>query len=102
EFPLFPIPGGSTYSFNTLGGAKNQVMPAVDQAFVEVAGVQDYLLSRAAVAPMDVRIEAVMYAQHGSFFVIPGYPLNTDPSDTRDAALRRAQNAVPPYPAGTM
>jgi len=35
------------------------------------------------VAPLDVRIEAAMYAQEKSFFVIPGYSINPDPNDTR-------------------
>jgi hypothetical protein len=50
----------------------------------------DYWLGRAVVTPMDIRIEAVIYAQNGSFFVIPGRPVNEDASDTPDAAQRRA------------
>lgn len=44
----------------------------------------DYLLARAAMAPGDVRIEASMYAETGSFFVIPGPPFNPNPNDRRD------------------
>jgi len=34
------------------------------------------------VTPLDVRIEAVMYAQEGSFFIIPGPWFNPNPNDT--------------------
>ena len=42
---------------------------------------QNPLLNRVAVLPMDIRIEAVLYAQTGSFFVIPGDWFNTNSSD---------------------
>ncbi len=84
----FPF-GGTTYTMWTAPGLRNTIRPAVDPNFAAQTGTQDYLFSRMAVVPMDVRIEAVMYAQNGSFFVIPGYPFNVDPSDTRDAAMRR-------------
>jgi len=45
----------------------------------------NYWMGGLAVLPMDVRIEAIMYAQEGSFFVIPGYWLNPDPGDTDPA-----------------
>lgn len=48
-------------------------------------GSTDYLLGGATVAPMDIRIEAVLYAQEKSFFIIPGYGANPDPADTRQA-----------------
>lgn len=79
------------YNYFTGVGERNTIRPQVDPNFLTAQGVQDYLFGRAAIAPMDVRIEAVMYAQTGSFFVIPGYPLNTNPADTRDAAVRRGQ-----------
>ncbi len=41
-----------------------------------------YKLSRLGVAPLDVRIEAFMYAQEESFFIIPGPWFNPDPNDT--------------------
>jgi hypothetical protein len=44
----------------------------------------DYLLARAAMIPGDVRIEASMYAETGSFFVIPGPSFNPNPNDRRD------------------
>jgi hypothetical protein len=42
----------------------------------------DYRLARLSVAPMDVRIEALLYAQEGSLFIIPGPWLNPNPNDT--------------------
>lgn len=105
-FPLLPKPNDSDYNLFTTPGIRNTLRFAVDTNFTSGSGTQDYLFSRAAIVPMDVRIEAVLYAQNGSFFIIPGYPLNTNPADTRDAALRRAQAAgLPPgtmlRPAGT-
>ncbi|MBV6458016.1 MAG: hypothetical protein HONBIEJF_01138 [Fimbriimonadaceae bacterium] len=44
---------------------------------------QNYYLARAAVAPSDVRIECAMYAEEGSFFVIPGPWFNFNTNDTR-------------------
>ncbi|MCL6623132.1 MAG: hypothetical protein K6T17_00765, partial [Fimbriimonadales bacterium] len=37
-----------------------------------------------AVQPLDVQIYAVLYAQEGSFFVIPGPWFNPNPNDRRD------------------
>ena len=47
----------------------------------------NYLMGGLALQPMDIRIEAVLYAQEGSFFVIPGNWFNPDPNDTRQAFL---------------
>ena len=44
----------------------------------------DYLVARASAVPGDVRIEASMFAENGSFFVIPGPPFNPNPNDRRD------------------
>ena len=48
------------------------------------AATNSYYLARAALVPQDVRIEAVMYAEEGSFFVIPGQWFNPNPNDTRE------------------
>ena len=45
------------------------------------AAQQNPLLERVAVLPMDIRIEAVLYAQTRSFFVIPGESFNLNPVD---------------------
>ncbi|MES2462955.1 MAG: hypothetical protein V4671_20415 [Armatimonadota bacterium] len=47
----------------------------------------DYYASRIGIAPLDIRIEAVMYAQEGSFFIIPGPWLNPNPADTYEAYI---------------
>ena len=44
-------------------------------------GVGDPQIERIAVLPMDIRIEAVLFAQTRSFFVIPGQWFNTDTGD---------------------
>ncbi len=60
----------------------------LDQTFVSAAGLtfsplQSYLLGNVAIAPADIRIEAALYAQDKSFFIIPGYSFNPDANDTR-------------------
>lgn len=42
----------------------------------------DYRLTRVGVAPLDIRIEALIYAQERSFFILPGPWFNPDPNDT--------------------
>jgi hypothetical protein len=42
-----------------------------------------YRFSAAAIQPLDIKIQAALFAQEGCFFVIPGYWFNTDPQDTR-------------------
>lgn len=44
---------------------------------------KNWLLARSAVAPHDIRIEAAMVAEEGSFFVIPGPWFNSNGEDTR-------------------
>jgi hypothetical protein len=44
----------------------------------------DYLLAKAAIVPDDIRIEASIYAEEGSFFVIPGPYFNVNPNDRHD------------------
>ncbi|HRF60417.1 MAG TPA: hypothetical protein PLH94_10970 [Fimbriimonadaceae bacterium] len=46
---------------------------------------KNYALARFAVTPHDVRIEAALFAEEGSFFVIPGPSFNYNPDDTRAA-----------------
>ncbi|MBS1706696.1 MAG: hypothetical protein JST40_12550 [Armatimonadetes bacterium] len=45
---------------------------------------KNYLLGKVAVSPADVRIEAALFAEEGSFFVIPGPVFNSNSTDTRD------------------
>ncbi len=44
----------------------------------------NYQLARVAAVPMDIRIEASIFAEEGSFFVIPGDWFNMNSSDRRD------------------
>jgi hypothetical protein len=53
----------------------------------------DYLLARSALAPFDVRIEATIFAEEGSFFVIPGPWFNPNPNDRRDVYQTRYEAA---------
>jgi hypothetical protein len=56
------------------------------------SGGQPYWLSRVVAVPyqqaLESRIEAVIYAQNGSWFVIPGPWFNEDPRDTRDLFVK--------------
>lgn len=45
---------------------------------------KNFLLARTAVTPHDVRIEAVLFAEEGSFYVIPGNWFNPNSADTRE------------------
>lgn len=57
----------------------------------QVNGVpsNDYLLARASVAPHDIRVEALIYAEQGAFYVIPGPWFNENANDRRDTYLAR-------------
>jgi hypothetical protein len=53
-----------------------------------------WLLERAAILPADVEIQAMLYAENNSFFVIPGNWFNSDTGDTIDKVANRT-TAVP-------
>lgn len=55
---------------------------------------KNYVLTRFAIAPHDVRIEAGLYAEEGSFFVIPGPSFNYNIADTRQRFLQQIENFV--------
>ena len=57
---------------------------AIHQTSVSGVATNDYLVGRAALAPHDVKIEAAIYAEEGSFFVIPGPWFNPDLNDRRE------------------
>ncbi|MBC8142468.1 MAG: hypothetical protein H7Y38_13620, partial [Armatimonadetes bacterium] len=60
-----------------------------------------YRLNRFGIVPLDVRIEALMYAQEGSFFVIPGAWFNPDSNDTFATYLKslsRDASVTPRFP----
>ncbi|MBS1712861.1 MAG: hypothetical protein JST30_00845 [Armatimonadetes bacterium] len=60
------------------------------------APMKNYLANRTAVAPHDVRIEAALYAEQGSFFVIPGNWFNTNTQDTRSNWMDRSAGGLYP------
>jgi hypothetical protein len=66
-----------TTAESVLQSLNNQVPPT---GFSET---EDYLFSGAMVVPLDIQIQALLYAQERSFFVIPGYSFNQNPNDTR-------------------
>lgn len=59
---------------------------------VGTAASKNFLAARTAIAPFDVKIEAVIYAENGSFYVIPGNWFNMNSDDTR---LAFEQNYTP-------
>lgn len=58
------------------------------------SSTNSYYLARAAMVPHDIRIEASMFAEEGSFFVIPGQWFNPNPNDTRDRYDARVQQLI--------
>lgn len=72
---------GVGYDLNLVPGSENRIGFQLDQSTNQPSAPQDYYISRAAVQPMDVQIEAIIYAQNKSFFVIPGEWFNPDPDD---------------------
>lgn len=53
---------------------------------------KNYALARVAVQPHDIRIEATLYAEEGSLFVIPGPAFNLNPDDSREAFASRVSS----------
>lgn len=96
ENASFPLVGPAwTYVNRRLGGLtpgtnSPQVYAVDDETRFTIATQtpsnytpQNYALARIAVQPADIRIEAALYAEEGSFFVIPGPAYNLNPDDTR-------------------
>jgi hypothetical protein len=75
------FPAGNTSGNYTLfSQGPNDI--TVRQTSVGSDATNDYVLGRMALAPHDIRIEAAMFAEEGSFFVIPGPWFNPNPNDT--------------------
>ena len=88
-FPLLDGAGFGSRRINTSGATGTFSLGVQDETLFRLrltsAGpgvAKNFLLARAAVVPHDIRIEAAMFAEQGSFFVIPGPWFNTNPSDT--------------------
>lgn len=106
-FPLVPLPAGASYGFAPEPGIVNllqlQLQPIANLGDFQLpTDNTPYRISAAAIQPLDIRIEAALFAQEGSFFVIPGYWFNTDPQDTRAnfeaRGVRPAGVASPEFP----
>jgi hypothetical protein len=81
-YPLWPVDGThGQYRLHTEPGVYNLLGFQLDQNINISEGLQDYYISRVAVQPCDIRIEALLYAQEDSFFIIPGEWFNPDPND---------------------
>ncbi|MDO8685002.1 MAG: hypothetical protein Q7N50_16175 [Armatimonadota bacterium] len=61
-------------------GRPNYIELGLDQTTISR---NNYLLSGFAVQPMDIVVEAIIYAQNKSFFIIPGPWFNPNPEDTK-------------------
>ncbi len=87
--PLGGISGNTDYS-----GSPGNGYDQLDLTFAKSpSSTLDYELSRAAVLPSDVKIEALLYAQDNSFFLIPGDWFNDDTTDTMTAYSAATPNA---------
>lgn len=81
---------GSTLTANSQEGAYQQAVGGAANEFAMFTqglaqqSTNDHLVRKMALAPHDIRIEAAIYAEEGSFFVIPGRWLNENPNDRRD------------------
>jgi hypothetical protein len=86
-----------TSTFNTNNYEMLMQGPNSLELFLTQFGTQasgSYLLSRAAAVPMDIKIEASIFAEEGSFFVIPGDWFNMNVNDRRDAYETRVAALV--------
>lgn len=89
-----------TYAFtrgNIQPGQPLQLWTRLDPNTTPIApgvnvGTQDYMQQRSAILPMDVTIQAVLYAQDKSFFVIPGPWFNSDTGDNLTSFASELQN----------
>src|SRR5690606_36193288 len=79
----FGMAGASNFAGDTITGTSNegtwQLIVGGESNILNLfttsiggATTNDYVLRRAAITPHDIRIEAAIYAENGSFFVIPG------------------------------
>lgn len=88
---------GDNYDLFLDPGMENKIGFQLDQSMAMPTAPQDYYVSRVAVQPLDIKIEAIIYAQNKSFFVIPGEWFNPDPEDLQSngADAPNMQRRVP-------
>lgn len=90
SFPLLPTPGNFGQYTLSVDGLDNTLTFLSDTQISTPTGNRPYYVSMVAVQPLDIRIDALMYAQQGSFFVIPGPWFNPNPNDRRDRFTNEA------------
>lgn len=87
-----PTIAADTLGYNTVHGAQNYRVQGNNRIELDATSfgnvpTGNILLARAAIVPADVRIEASIFAEEGSFFVIPGDWFNPNSADTREAFI---------------
>lgn len=87
------ISGNNPGTLYVVPGITNTIQIALDQSSYTR---NNYLMGGFAVQPMDIRIEAVLYAQEGSFFVIPGNWFNPNQEDSAPANQANRRNTRRP------
>lgn len=92
---VWPLSGGFTKgALNFDVGIPNIFEIALDQSSYTR---NNYLLGAFTIQPMDIRIEAVIYAQERSFYVLPGNWFNQNPEDYVGAARPKGTDPRWPY-----
>lgn len=91
---VFPLDAAHNASqLRTRPGIRNLLHIGLDQTTYTR---ENCWVGRPVVQPMDIRIEAILYAQEGSLFVIPGDWFNLDPNDVPGG--RRPAGVDPMFP----
>ncbi|RYG26100.1 hypothetical protein EON82_04635 [bacterium] len=94
-------PTGSTYAaaFNRIDQTgvtyklfANQNDLLLRPGSIASVSTNDTLIGRVAVTPAEVKIEASLFAEQGSFFVIPGPWFNPNPNDRREVYANRVRD----------
>lgn len=97
-FPLL-TPSAATYTASTgqitqTGNSNYLLFSGMNNLLLRPGSVasvsaNDTLIGRVAMTPADIRIEASVFAEEGSFFVIPGPWFDPNPNDTHVAYAQR-------------
>ena len=82
------VASGNTGTYSLFTQGLNELLVRPIQ--LDSVPTNTYMVGRLALAPHDIQIQASMYAEEGSFFVIPGPWFNPDPNDTRSAYIASA------------
>lgn len=87
-----PTVAADTLTYNTVHGSQSYRVQGTNRLEIDTTSfgnvpTGNILLARAAIVPADVRIEASIFAEEGSFFVIPGDWFNPNSADTRQAYI---------------